>query len=135
MPDDLGERIATRATGHIVASFRLHGRSMDGGFDCIGLAADALCHVGFSGAVPAEYTLRGQFASRLCNFFDGPAFMRAASLKPGDFVAVRPAPQQLHLLITTDGGFVHAHAGLRRVVLTPQPLPWPIFGHWRYVSG
>lgn len=134
VPDDLGKRIAARAIGHIGAPFRLHGRCLDGGFDCIGLAADALLHVGFSGAIPNEYSLRGHFGNLLSTFFEGPAFVRAASLHPGDFVAVRAAPRQLHLLIATDGGFVHAHAGLRRVVLTPRPLPWPTFGHWRYVS-
>ena len=133
MLDDSGARIAARATSHIGAPFRLHGRSMDGGFDCIGLAADALSHVGFSGVVPAEYTLRGQFESQLSKFFDDAAFVPAASLQSGDFVAVRSAPRQLHLMIATQSSFVHAHAGLRRVVWTPYPLPWPVFGQWRYV--
>jgi hypothetical protein len=35
------------------------------------------------------------------------------------------------LLTAPPHGFVHAHAGLRRVVTTPAPLPWPIECHWR----
>lgn len=131
MPDDLGARIAARAIGHIGAPFRLHGRSMGGGFDCIGLAADALSHVGFSGVVPADYALRGQYDELLCQFFGQAAFAAVSSVRVGDFLAVRTAPRQLHLLIAVENGFVHAHAGLRRVVLTPSPLPWPVFGHWR----
>lgn len=134
VPDDLGTRIAARATSHIGVPFRLHGHSMDGGFDCIGLAADALSHVGFAGSIPADYTLRGLFGNQLCAFFDQPAFAAVSSLQPGDFVAVRTAPRQLHLMIGTESGFVHAHAGLRCVVLTPQPLPWPVLGHWRLMG-
>lgn len=133
MPDNVGTRIAARAISQIGAPFRLHGRSMDGGFDCIGVVADALSHVGFSGVVPTEYTLRGEFESQLFKFFGQTAFTAVSSLLPGDVVAVRTAPRQLHLMIMTDDGFVHAHAGLRRVVLTLQPLPWPILGQWRCV--
>ena len=33
--------------------------------------------------------------------------------------------------VSTDPGFVHAHAGLRRVVEMPGESPWPIIGWWR----
>ena len=134
MPDDLGARIAARAISHVGAPFRLHGRSMDGGFDCVGLAADALLHVGFTGAIPADYALRGRFEIALRAFFGQAAFAIASSPEAGDFVAAQTAPRQLHLLIATDGGFVHAHAGLRRVVLTPFPLSWPVIGRWRFIG-
>ena len=50
----------------------------------------------------------------------------------GDVLLLDVGPSQLHLAIVgVDGGIVHAHAGLRRVVLTPYPLPWPIVRHWR----
>ena len=43
-----------------------------------------------------------------------------------------PGPAQLHLGIAgIDGELVHAHAGLRRVVRTPFPLPWPVVRQWR----
>ena len=44
---------------------------------------------------------------------------------------VRPGPLQLHLMIGTGAGFVHAHAGLGRVVETPGLSPWPVLGWWR----
>ncbi len=133
MPDDVGSRISARAAGHIGAPFRLHGRSTVGGFDCIGLAVDALACVGFDAAIFPDYALRGQFEERVFAFFDSPAFAPALSLEAGDFLLVRTAPRQLHLMIASAGGFVHAHAGLGRVVLTPAPSPWPIVGQWRCV--
>ncbi len=44
---------------------------------------------------------------------------------------VRPGPLQLHLMIGTGAGFVHAHAGLGRVVEMPGVSPWPVIGWWR----
>ena len=50
----------------------------------------------------------------------------------GDLLMVHPAPTRSHLLIAgTAANFIHAHAGLRRVVSTPAPLPWSIARHWR----
>ena len=134
MPDDFGARIAARAISHVGAPFRLHGRSMDGGFDCIGLAADALLHVGSAVVIPSDYSLRGQFESQLFAFFGQATFQMVSSAKPGHFLAVRAAPRQLHLMIATESGVVHAHAGLRRVVLTPLPPPWPVIGQWRFIG-
>jgi cell wall-associated NlpC family hydrolase len=133
VPDDVGSRISARAASHVGAPFRLHGRSAVGGFDCIGLAADALSYVGFDVAIAPDYSLRGQFEERFFGIFDGPYFTPVAKFAAGDFLLVRTAPRQLHLMIATTDGFVHAHAGLRRVVLTPAPSPWPIIGQWRCV--
>jgi cell wall-associated NlpC family hydrolase len=59
----------------------------------------------------------------------------ASPLAPGDVLLVRPGPAQHHLVIAAAaGGFVHAHAGLGRVVLTPAPLDWPIDRHWRLTA-
>jgi len=53
-------------------------------------------------------------------------------LEDGDVLVFAPGPAQLHLaIVAPGGGIIHAHAGLRRVVRTPFPLPWPIIGHWR----
>jgi lipoprotein Spr len=54
---------------------------------------------------------------------------------PGDLALVRPGPLQLHLMILVPGGFVHAHAGLRRVVEMPGASPWPVMGWWRAEWG
>jgi hypothetical protein len=39
------------------------------------------------------------------------------------------------LIATTGGRFVHAHAQLGRVVLTPLPPPWPVVRQWRIGGG
>jgi hypothetical protein len=39
--------------------------------------------------------------------------------------------RQLHLGVRTADGFVHAHAGLRRVVETPGMPEWPLVGAYR----
>jgi hypothetical protein len=65
------------------------------------------------------------------------AALRAAGLRriengrAGDVALVRPGPMQLHLMIACPGGFVHAHAGLRRVVEMPGGSPWPLLSWWR----
>jgi hypothetical protein len=39
--------------------------------------------------------------------------------------------RQLHLAVRTSHGFVHAHAGIRRVVETPGMPEWPMIGVYR----
>ena len=50
----------------------------------------------------------------------------------GDVALASSGPGQLHLMILTPGGFVHADAMLRRVVERPGAVPWPLLGWWRY---
>jgi hypothetical protein len=44
---------------------------------------------------------------------------------------MKVAGDQLHIGVRTDAGFVHAHAGLRRVVETPGMPDWPFVGIYR----
>jgi hypothetical protein len=44
---------------------------------------------------------------------------------------MRVSDDQLHLGVRTADGFVHAHAGLRRVVETPGAPQWPVLGVYR----
>lgn len=137
MRADLGASISARAISNVGVPFRLHGRTPQSGLDCIGLLADALAAAGFARHIPANYGLRGQFEQKACTFFETVEFEtvdtgRPAS--PGNFALVAIAPRQLHFIIHVDGGFVHAHAGLRRVVLTPGNPSWPLLGRWRYIG-
>ena len=134
MGKDFGAQISTRALQHLGVPFRLHGRDAVGGFDCVGLVGDVLLHAGFDAQASADYSLRGRFSERVFEFFNHPVFTPVQTLRVGDFLAVRTAPRQIHLMIAVSGGFVHAHASLRRVVLTPAPLPWPVIGHWRFIG-
>jgi len=52
-------------------------------------------------------------------------------LRPGDLMLMNVSSEQLHLGVRTRCGFVHAHAGLRRVVETPGMPEWPIAAVYR----
>ena len=54
-----------------------------------------------------------------------------APLAPGDVVLLRVGPAQHHCANVVPAGHVHAHAGLRRVVLTPGAPTCPILRRWR----
>lgn len=117
--------VVARARALLGAPFRLHGRSA-AGVDCVGLAVLA---IGRDASCP--YGLRSgdkDWAAR---------WLGAAGMRPveegaaGDLALVRPGPLQLHLMIATGTGFIHAHAGLGRVVEMPGVSPWPILGWWR----
>ena len=136
MPIDIGELIAARAVSLVGVPFRLRGRNVDAGLDCIGVVAGALSCTGHAFDVPKDYTLRGGHDGRISSFFVNSCFgmVVGEAMQSGDILSLRPAINQAHLAIITTGGAVHAHAGLGRVVLTPLPLPWPVIGHWRYIG-
>ena len=128
-----GEGFAAAASEFIGAPFRLRGRDPATGLDCIGLVAAALARSGRAAAAPAGYALRQSDVSHLLPFAANAGFERASgAVQAGDVLLVRPGPAQFHLAIAAPGGgFIHAHAGLGRVVLSPAPLEWPTVQHWR----
>ena len=120
--------IVARARALIGTRFRPQGRTAAEGLDCIGLAALAID----ARNVPRDYALRGNSAHRLATGLKAAGLSAADSLAAGDVLVFVPGPAQLHLGIFTGSGLVHGDAGLRRVVERPLPLPWPLFGIWRY---
>jgi hypothetical protein len=134
VPLDTGAAIAARAAGLVGIPFRLRGRAPESGLDCVGVVAEALACTGRAFDVPCDYTLRGEYLGRVLAFFGRDCFRAIAGQDPqqGDILLCRVADRQVHFAVVTSQGIVHSHAGLRRVVLTPPPLPWPIIGHWRY---
>jgi hypothetical protein len=50
----------------------------------------------------------------------------------GDLLLVRAGPHQLHVVILTGEGYLHADARLRRVVEVPGKVPWPVLSVWRH---
>jgi len=136
VPVDARATVAGRALDLVGVPFKLGGRCPRAGLDCVGVVAVALAEHIPDYRIPDGYTLRGQYLERITAFFDCPVFRRLAQENPapGDILLCQPAASQFHLAIVTGHGLVHAHAGLRRVVLTPVSLPWPVIGRWRLVG-
>ncbi|WP_234024915.1 hypothetical protein [Tsuneonella amylolytica] len=116
--------------------FRLHGRDPATGLDCVGVVAAAFAACGTRPHVPHGYGLRNRSVGALLELA-GAAGLADASGEDavGDILLVRPGPAQHHLLVALSGErYVHAHAGLRRVVIQPGPLPWPVERRWRLAA-
>jgi cell wall-associated NlpC family hydrolase len=128
-----GLELANAAEGFLGASFRLHGRDPLTGFDCVGLVLFAMAEIGRPVHLAISYGLRNLEPERFFRLPEMAGFHETdAPLEAGDVLLLAAGPAQLHLAIVgVNGGIVHAHAGLRRVVHTPFPLPWPVVGHWR----
>ena len=121
---------AERALALVGAPFRPQGRSPEHGLDCIGL-----CLIAYD--LPHEfarndYRLRGDHRRELerailARFRK----LRRGAARAGDLMLMLPAVDQLHLGILTTLGFVHADAGVRRVVEAPGVPSWPVAGIYR----
>lgn len=122
------DEIVAAARACVGARFRPHGRSIEHGLDCVGVAAHA-----FGRSAPADYPLRTARPERIV------AAMTAAGLVPvlvgqaraGDLLLVAGGPGQLHLAVLTERGFVHADVGLRRIVEAPGRPAGPVLAAWR----
>ncbi|ANU06603.1 hypothetical protein [Paraurantiacibacter namhicola] len=132
MPASDGAAIAAAARSLVGAPFRLHGRDRVTGVDCVGLVLQSL------GADPAAIAACSQYRMRQQAPPDLARIARTLGLAPvrderreGDVVALAMSASQIHFGIVTHEGLVHAHAGLGRVTLSPEPIPWPVLGCWR----
>ena len=128
-----GASLAQAAAELVGTPFRLHGASAEHGVDCVGLVACALARIGREPHRPQGYGLRNSHIDHHLAFAALNGLVQAdGPLQSGDVMLVVPGPGQHHLLIAEDlSHFIHAHAGLRKVVRMPGPLPWPIEQHWR----
>ena len=82
--------------------------------------------------VRRNYRVRGDHETEVRSFL-AELFRKVprSQLRPGDLMLMRVAPDQLHFGVRTEAGFVHGHAGLRRVVETPGMPPWPLIAAYR----
>lgn len=128
-----GAALARAARNLVGCRFRLHGREPATGLDCVGVLAAALTAIGRPAPLPDGYRLRAHRLQGLETLAEACGLVRAdAPTAPGDVLLVRAAPCQFHIVVAgSDGGFIHAHAGLRRVVAMHAALPWPLVGRWR----
>ena len=85
------------------------------------------------GPLFAAYLLRNTSIARQLESVAGSGLVEAGGpARRGDLVLVRPGPAQHHLMISVgEDRFVHAHAGLRRVVVQTGLHDIPILYHWR----
>lgn len=128
-----GPALARAAQALVGGRFRLHGRDPASGVDCVGLLVAALASIGRPVDAPACYGLRNrQIDTALARAPAAGLVEVSGEILPGDALLTILGPLQHHLLIAgLNGHFIHAHAGLRRVVETPGPLAWPVLHHWR----
>jgi cell wall-associated NlpC family hydrolase len=128
-----GADLARAAEALVGVPYRLHGRDPRSGLDCVGVVAAVLETCGRLRSAPAGYGLRNRSITPLLALAEDNGLVASEGpLVAGDIVLVRPGAGQHHLLVATGGDrFVHAHAGLRRVVAQPGPLRWPLARRWR----
>ena len=128
------EMIGLRAQQAVGVRFRLHGRSLETGLDCVGLTAYAIKPVINNITIPRHYTLRFDNIAAPQDFFANTDFSQIDSncvFQSGDIILVAPSCQQLHFLIKHSQHYVHAHSALRRIVET-NDLPFDAIAAWRY---
>lgn len=120
---------AARARALVGTRFRAQGRG-EGGLDCVGVVL-ATYEIAPS-TIRQDYALRGDHLKEVQGRLDT-HFRRiaAAQLRGGDLMLTESGSRQLHLAVRTEDGFVHAHAGIRRVVESPGMPEWPILGLYR----
>ena len=122
-----------RARALVGTRYRAQGRGEDG-LDCVGviIATFGIPH----DLARRDYRLRGDHSSEIGEQLDV-HFRRVSrsQMRAGDIILLAPRTEQLHLAVRTDRGFVHAHAGIRRVVETPGEPEWPLIAVYRKRRG
>lgn len=109
--------------------FRPQGRDRLAGLDCVGLVWAAYAAAGRVLLAPCDYPLRGWSGERIAAALAAAGFHRVDDRRDGDVALIALAARQFHLGVIGPASFVHAHAGLRRVVETPldsamQSMRW-----------
>lgn len=125
--------LAEAAQGLVGAPFRLHGRDPATGLDCVGVLAAALHACGVNVELPSGYRLRMGSIDAWLPAPDSLGFAASTGpVEPGDVVMQKLGAAQFHLAIAVDdAAWIHAHAGLRRVVRTSALPQGPVVHHWR----
>ncbi len=124
--------LALAAQRMIGTPFRPRGRSLETGIDCIGLVVLALAQIGRPVPPFPRYTMQNLDIAQFIPAATRAGLIASERAAVGDIILVRPSAAQYHLAILGPClAPIHAHAGLRRVVASPPPLPWPLAMRWR----
>ncbi|MEE4536990.1 MAG: NlpC/P60 family protein [Erythrobacter sp.] len=128
-----GDQLANAALAFVGVPFRLHGRDPLANLDCVGLVSASLAAIERPAAAPSGYGLRNLSISAWLPAIEAAGFIPAnGDLTRGDLVLVSPGAGQTHFAIADfSPWFIHAHAGLKRVVREPIRIAAPPQGHWR----
>lgn len=131
-----GVALAEAARALVGVPYRRDGRDPATGLDCVGVIAAALAAIGRTPALPLRSTLRRREPPDLSAIATGAGLFRVTGgITAGDVLLVRCGAVQWHALVAiTEARFVHAHAGLRRVVLGPADPAWATAAHWRLTA-
>jgi cell wall-associated NlpC family hydrolase len=124
-----GAEVLAAARAAIGARFRLHGRDVESGLDCVGLVAVALRR-----GAPDGYRLRTGDAALVAAQLRAAGLVEVPEAMAGDLLRCRSGVGQLHLAIRAEDGIVHADAIARRVVERPGAVPWPVLSQWRLME-
>lgn len=112
--------------------FRPQGYHPATGVDCVGLVWAAYAAAGRELVRPVGYPLRGWSRERVEAALVVAGFAPAVSeRRVGDVLLIALPARQYHLGLLGSATFVHAHAGLRRVVETPVDAAMRDAARWR----
>ena len=112
--------------------FRPQGTDPATGLDCVGLVWAAYAAAGRRLARPADYPLRGWTLEKVEAAFAAAGFIRVGDpMRIGDVLLIVYPARQYHLGLIGPEAFIHAHAGLRRVVATPLDTSLHGAARWR----
>jgi murein DD-endopeptidase / murein LD-carboxypeptidase len=128
MADKFADKVIARARAAIGTPFRLHGREIESGLDCVGLVAFAYDQ---HEDIPTGYSLRGGTAqgfARMIGAFQ--LVYRRGKFRAGDVLLMQAGAAQFHFGLWTGDSLIHADAILRRTVERPGMPPWPVVGSW-----
>lgn len=130
--DEIGARAFAAARTMVGVRFRPQGSDPATGLDCAGLVSAAYAVAGRSLPCPIGYPLRGWPRLRIEASLAAAGFTPAeGGIRAGDVALFVQPARQFHLGLIGPETFVHAHAGLRRVVETPFDAATRSAPRWR----
>lgn len=113
--------------------FRRQGGDPATGLDCVGLVWAAYAAADKRLVRPVGYPLRGWSLERIEAALAAAGFVSVAeTMCAGDVALIAHPARQYHLALLGPDTFIHAHAGLRRVVETPLDAATRAAVRWRF---
>lgn len=129
---EFGASAFAAARTMIGTRFRPQGRVPATGLDCVGLVWAAYAAAGRRLPRPSTYPLRGWKRERIEAMLMRAGFAPAdGEDHPGDVALIAYPAIQYHLGLIGPESFIHAHAGLRRVVEAPLDGTVRSAARWR----